>query len=68
MHEVGIAGRMMTNREVGVFEEYWYREFCGRLGEDYSELGSVERREIFQMVQIKTKKKVQPTIRRLGTC
>ena len=27
-----MAGRMMTNREVGIFEEYWDKEFCGSFG------------------------------------
>ena len=48
MHEVRMAGRMMTNREVGIFEEYWDREFCGSLGGDRSELGTWIKREIFQ--------------------
>lgn len=37
---------MMTNREVGIFEENWDREFCGSFGGDRSELGRTWIRDV----------------------
>ena len=48
MHEERMAGRMMTNGEVGTFEEYWdgiLWKFGGRLSRAWED---GDKKEIFQ--------------------
>lgn len=46
MHEVRMAGRMMTNREVDIFEECGDREFSGSLGGDVDKEGDISEEDV----------------------